>query len=132
MMNGDGPRQNVVRERSYSFALAVIQLSRVLADTREYILSRQLLCAGTSIGANVEEAQAAQSRADFCAKMAIASKEARECNYWLRLLRDSNALPADRLRPALEESASLVRLLTSIVKSGQESLRSRHGRSATE
>lgn len=77
---------SVIQEKSFQFALQVIQLYRELQNEREYVLSKQLLRSGTSIGANVEEASAAQSRNDFIAKMSIASKEARETCYWLRLL----------------------------------------------
>ncbi len=81
----------------------------------------QVLRAGTrSIGANVEEALAGVSRRDFVAKMAVASKEARETNYWLRLLRDSNIVPTARMSPLLDESLELVRILTAIVKTGQQ------------
>jgi four helix bundle protein len=108
---------NLIRERSYRFALRIVRLFRALEGRREFILSRQVLRSGTSIGANVEEATAAQSRRDFIAKMAIASKEARECNYWLRLLRDARILPATRLQPLIDESDELIRILTAIVKS---------------
>lgn len=83
-------KENVIKDKSYQFALMVIDLSKYLIQRNEFVLSRQLLRSGTSIGANVEEALAGQSRADFLSKMSIASKEAREANYWLRLLRDSN------------------------------------------
>jgi four helix bundle protein len=116
-------KSSLVREKSYAFALEVIRLSRELVAAREYVLSRQMLRAGTSIGANVEEALAAQSRRDFIAKMSIASKEARECHYWLRLLRDSDSAPPERLSPLLRECDELMRMLTSIVKTTQGSPR---------
>ncbi len=81
-------KESVIKEKSYSFALQIIELYKELMKQNEYVLSRQLLKSGTSIGANVEEALAGQSRADFLSKMSIASKEARETKYWLRLLRD--------------------------------------------
>ena len=74
-----------VKEKSYAFALLVIGVARDLQKRKEFVLSGQLLRSGTSIGANIEEASAAQSRRDFIAKMSIASKEARETDYWLRL-----------------------------------------------
>jgi four helix bundle protein len=89
-------RDNPVREKSYEFALRIVGLYRRMIAKREYVLARQVLKAGTSIGANVEEALAGQSRRDFLAKMGIASKEARECQYWLRLLRDSGFRPTTR------------------------------------
>jgi len=78
--------KNIIQEKSFEFALSIISLYRRLVIGKEYIISKQLLRSGTSIGANIEEAMAGQSKKDFTAKMAIASKEARETNYWLRLL----------------------------------------------
>lgn len=110
-------KENLVKDKSYAFALMVIKLYKSLTKTNEFVLSRQMLRSGTSIGANVEEALAGQSRADFLAKMSIASKEARECNYWLRLLRDSGIVSDKDIQPILNESFSLISILTSIVKS---------------
>jgi len=76
-------KQNIINMKAFSFALDAIQLYRILLEKREFVISRQLLRSATSIGANVEEATAAQSRKDFISKMAIASKEARETRYWL-------------------------------------------------
>jgi four helix bundle protein len=78
-----------IDERTFKFALSIIELYKYLKEHKEYVLSKQLLRSGTSIGANVEEAQAAQSKKDFTSKMSIASKEARETRYWLRLLDQS-------------------------------------------
>ena len=113
--------QNSKKERSYSFALKVIGLYRDLLGQKEYVLSRQLLKAGTSVGANVEEAVAGQSRADFLSKMSIASKEARETKYWLRLLRDSGLSNNQSLHELLEESEEIIRMLTAIVKTTKQS-----------
>jgi four helix bundle protein len=112
---------NVVSEKSYAFALNVIQLSRALRKQHEYEIASQLLRCGTSIGANIEEAQCGVSRADFAAKMGIASKEARETHYWLRLVRDSRALPNDQVLPRLREAEEIIRILTAIVKTSQKS-----------
>jgi len=79
-------------------------------------MSGQLLRSGTSIGANVEEALAGQSRKDFLAKMSIASKEARETNYWLRLIKDSGIFDKQRTQALIEVSEELIKILTSIVK----------------
>ena len=81
-----------IDERTFEFALKIVQAYKFLVDRKEFVLSKQLLRAGTSIGANVQEAQAAQSRKDFASKMAIASKEARETLYWVRLLDESGFL----------------------------------------
>jgi four helix bundle protein len=101
-------KENIVQEKSYSFALKIIDLYRKLSEQKEFIISNQILKSGTSIGANVEEATAGLSKRDFTAKMAISSKEARETNYWLRLLRDSELCPSVDLSELLEESEELV------------------------
>jgi len=110
---------NVVSEKSYAFALNVIQLARALRKQHEYEIASQLLRCGTSIGANVEEAQCGVTRADFAAKMGIASKEARETHYWLRLVRDSQTLSHDQVQLRLKEAEEPVRILTAIVKTSQ-------------
>ena len=107
---------NVIKDKSYQFSLDIILLCKKLKEQDEYILSKQLLRSGTSIGANVEEATAAQSRKDFISKMSIASKEARESNYWLRLLKDSNLCKNIELDPLLNDSAEIIKILTAIVK----------------
>jgi len=126
-MLNDGMKQapltanNVGSEKSYAFALNVIQLVRALRKQHEFEIASQLLRCGTSIGANVEEAQCGVSRADFAAKMGIASKEARETHYWLRLVRDSQTLSRDQVQPRLKEAEELIRILTAIVKTSQKS-----------
>jgi len=109
-------QRSLIKEKSYSFALQVIELYKFLLKQNEYVLSKQLLRSGTSIGANVEEALAGQSRADFIFKMCIASKEARESNYWLRLLRDSKTIGENEVGTLLNESESIINMLTAIVK----------------
>jgi len=109
-------KQSLIKEKSYSFALRIIGLYKELLKQNEFVLSKQLLRAGTSIGANVEEALAGQSRADFMSKMSVASKEARETNYWLRLIRDSETITKAEVEPLLTESESIANIITSIVK----------------
>ena len=111
-----------ITERTFQFAITIIALCQYLEKegTVSKVLSTQLLKSGTSVGANVEEAQAGQSKADFTAKMSIARKEARETNYWLRLLKESRIVRSTDLDILLEESDQLVRILTSIVKSAQK------------
>jgi four helix bundle protein len=108
-------KENIIRDKSYKFALEIIQLCQELKDRKEYQISNQLLRSGTSIGANIEEALAGQSRKDFISKMSIASKEARETNYWLRLLRDSRLLKNSKFN-LIDESDELKKILTKIVK----------------
>lgn len=109
--------ENVIIEKSYTFALQIMAIAKEIREKREYGLASQLWRAGTSIGSNVEEAQAAQSRADFRSKMAIAAKEARETHYWLRLTRDGEVIELDRVTPLIQAIEVIKRILTSIVKS---------------
>jgi four helix bundle protein len=108
-------RNNIVQQKSFDFALAIIRLYKQLQEKREFVVSRQLLRSGTSIGANVEEANAGQSRRDFLSKMSVASKEARETKYWLRLLHRSRLTDVD-VSTELSQVEELIRILTSIVK----------------
>jgi four helix bundle protein len=109
--------ENVILEKSYAFGLDIMRVSKLIREQREFDLASQLWRSGTSIGANVEEAQAAQSRADFKSKMSIAAKEARETRYWLRLTRDGKVLPTAQVAPLIEDVEEIIRILTSIVKS---------------
>jgi len=113
-------RLNLIRDEAFSFALQIMGLAKMLRQENEYELSSQLWRAGTSIGANVEEAQAGQSRADFLAKMTIASKEAREALYWLRLADKGKIISAEEIAPVREQCERIVRILTAIVKTGRE------------
>ena len=108
-------QESIIQKKSFAFALETVQLYKKLQARQEYVLSKQLLRSGTSIGANVEEATAAQSRRDFLAKMAIASKEARETRYWLRLLQESDLVEID-IASELDSIDQIIRILTSIVK----------------
>ena len=112
-------KSNIIKEKTYKFALEIIDLYKQMRNENEFILSKQILRSGTSIGANVEEASAAQSRKDFISKMAIASKEAREINYWLRLLRDSKLCKKIEYAQFIKESEEIIKILTSIVKTTQ-------------
>ncbi len=113
--------ESIIQKKSFEFALEIIQLYRKLQEEREYVISQQLLRSGTSIGANIEEASAGQSRKDFLAKMSIASKEARETQYWLRLLQASQIVNVD-VSQQLNHVFELIRILTSIVKTTGENL----------
>jgi len=115
-------KENVILNRSFAFALQVIGLYKQLTAQKEFVLSKQLLRSGTSIGANVEEATAAISKRDFVAKMSIASKEARETRYWLRLLKESDLVEID-LETVLVNIDQIINILTAIVKTGQQNLK---------
>ena len=114
-----------IQHRTFVFAGRIVRLYQYLMkeDRMNDALCRQLVRSGTSIGANLEEANGAQSRADFISKCHIALKEARETNYWLRLLRDSGLCPSVDLSELLDESEELVKILTAIVKTSQKNLK---------
>lgn len=108
----------MIEERSFQFALKAIRLVKLLQEKREYVFADQLLRSSTSIGANVAEAGAGQSKKDFIAKMSIASKEARETRYWLRLIKEGKILNTD-LTEFHDEIEQLIKILTKIVKTSQ-------------
>ena len=117
-------KRNEILEMSFDFALEIIELTRYLKLNKEFVISNQLLKSGTSIGANVSEAQAAQSTKNFIAKMSIASKEARETEYWIRLLDKSKSIDSYENKSKLfDQIHSIVKLLTSIIKTTQEKIR---------
>jgi four helix bundle protein len=110
-------QNNPALEKSYAFALQVVGAARNLQEVqREFVLSRQLLRSGTSIGAKVEEAVGAQPGADFIAGMGVAYKEAKETHYWLRLLHDSRYLETDLFHPLVDDCEELLRIIGSICK----------------
>lgn len=111
-------KENIILNRSFEFALQIIELYKQLVAEKEFVLSKQLLRSGTSIGANVEEATAAISKKDFTAKMSLASKEARETRYWLRLLEKSKLANLD-FTQQLNEVEQIINILTAIVKTSQ-------------
>ena len=112
---------SIIQNKSFDFALEIINLYRQLQQHREYVISNQLLKSGTSIGANVEEASGGQSRKDFLAKMYIAYKEARETKYWLRLLQHSKLVKLD-VTQQLIYIDGIIRILSSIVKTTEQSI----------
>jgi len=114
-------KESIVQKKSFEFSLKIISLYKKLQKEKEFIISRQLLRSGTSIGANVEEALAGQSKKDFTAKMSISSKEARETKYWLRLLKQSELTSID-VNSLILDNDELIRILTSIVKTSQQNL----------
>lgn len=113
-------RNNILKDKSYVFALRIVKLSRYLvAEQKEFVLSKQVLRSGTSIGANVEEAFQGESKSDFIHKLAIANKEAFETHYWLRLLRDSKLLTAKQAESLLVECDELQRMLVAAIKTSK-------------
>jgi len=112
-------KENLIKDKSFDFAKSIIGLYLQLIEKHEYVLSKQLLRAGTSIGANVEESTAAISTKDFIAKLTIASKEARETRYWLRLLNETELTKDLDYKSYLSSIEEIVKILTSIIKTTQ-------------
>ena len=124
-MKETGPPRDI-KERTFSFALQIVRLCRSLdSKPRSFrTLAQQLLRSGTSVGANVEEAQAGQSRADFINKYSIALKEARETLYWLRLLDASDELSNGSCKILIKEADEIARIIASIIVSAKKGGRS--------
>ena len=113
--------ENVIVEKSYEFAKRIVKLYIFLArEKNEFILSKQVLRSSTSIGANIEEAQAGQSKKDFIAKISISFKEARETRYWLRLLKDTGILEGELANSLLKDCEEVIYIISAILKSSRE------------
>ncbi len=113
-------KESILRTKSYNFALRILKLYRHLVqESKEYVLSKQILRSGTSIGANIEEANQAQSKADFVHKLSIALKEAAETNYWLRLLRDGDILESKLAESILLDCEEIQRILFASIKTSK-------------
>ncbi|MNR19384.1 hypothetical protein D3C85_1361720 [compost metagenome] len=110
-------KENVIQIKSYAFAVRIVKVYQYLCEEKkEYVLSKQLLRSGTSIGANIEEAIGGQSDKDFFAKLTIAYKEARETHYWIRLLTDTNYISKKENESLLNDINELLRIIGSIQK----------------
>ena len=111
-------KENLIKDKTYRFALVVVSpYKKVTEEKREYVLAKQLLRSGTSIGANVTEADAAISKAEFSAKISIAYKEAMETGYWLNLLHDSNFISTSDFNTLYQDCTAICKTLFSILKS---------------
>ena len=110
-------KESVLREKSYAFAIRAINLAKFLREEKkEYILSKQIVRCGTSIGANIEEASGAQSNNDFIAKLHISLKEAKETHYWVRLLRDTEYISKEQAQSLIEDIDEVITILTRSLK----------------
>ncbi len=109
-------RKNELLENSFAFALRIVKLSRLLAEQKEFVISKQILKSGTSIGANITEAQQAESRRDFVHKLSIANKEAFETEYWIRLLREIGDITVVQADSLISDCNSIQRMLISVIK----------------
>ena len=113
--------ENKILDLTFAFSLQVIELYKIVVQQKEFVISKQLLRCATSIGANVEEANAAQTKKDFIFKMTIASKEARETKYWLKLL-DKIRMVIHDYTPYFIAIDAIINILTKIVKTSRENL----------
>ncbi len=115
----ENTKKNPLKEKSYIFALEIVLVTQRMFKMREFVLGRQLLKSGTSVGANIEEANQAESKRDFIHKLSISYKEANETDYWLRLLKDSKILDAAEAEKLLMMCKEIERLLTAILKTSK-------------
>jgi len=113
-------RENIVKDKSFLFAIRIVKLYKFLSDEKkEYVLSKQILRSGTSVGAMVREAEHAESINDFTHKMAIAQKEINETLFWLELLYETEYLKKDQFESLNENALEIIKLITSILKTSK-------------
>ena len=115
-------KENIILSKSFKFALLTIDTCKMLTANREFILSKQFVRCGTSIGANIREAQNAESKRDFIHKMSISQKECDESIYWIELLFQSNQISKNQYKQLNEDASELLRILKSIILSSKKSL----------
>jgi len=114
-----------IRNRTFKYALRAIKLFQHLRQKKDWsgwIIGEQYLKSATSIGANIEEAQSAESKLDFIHKMAIAQKESRESLYWLKLLAESGMVPKNKLEPLIDETEELISVITTIIVNSKKGI----------
>ena len=111
--------KNIIEIKSFNFAVRIVKLNQYLTKKKEFVLSNQILRSGTSIGANVAEAEQAQSTADFISKMSISLKEVAETKYWLRLLKETKFISQKEFDSIFNDCVELEKILVSIMKSSK-------------
>jgi four helix bundle protein len=117
------PKKNIVREKSFAFAVMIVELYKMLSEEkREYVISKQLLKSGTSVGANVREADNAESKPDFIHKMGIAQKEADETMFWLELLVATKYIPESQFLTLSEKCTELIKIIRSIILTAKKNI----------
>ncbi|TVQ42179.1 MAG: four helix bundle protein [Saprospirales bacterium] len=115
---GNEVRKNIVKNKSFQFAIKIVRLYQFfVTEKKEYVLSKQLLRSGTSVGAMIREAEHAETKRDFIHKMAIAQKEINESIYWLELLKETDYLDQGEFESLNTDAVEIIKLLTSILKS---------------
>ncbi|MCK3682793.1 four helix bundle protein [Maribellus sp. YY47] len=120
-------KESVLKDKSFKFAVRIVNLYKYLCDEKkEFVLSKQILRSGTSVGAMVREAEHSESKADFVHKMAIAQKEINETLYWLELLNATEYLSVDMFNSLNNDAIEIIKMLTSSIKTAKQSLTSNH------
>ena len=116
-------KDSIIRQKTFDFAIRIVNLYKhIITNKKEYVLSKQLLRSGTSIGANVNEALYGQSKKDFISKLHISLKEASETQYWLELLNATNFLDEKEFKSISSDNIEILKILTSIIKTSKENL----------
>ena len=113
--------RNILKEKSYAFALRIVKLYKYLSVHKEYVLSKQVLRSGTAVGALVSESEFGQSKSDFISKLSIGLKEANETLYWLSLLKDSEYIDEKMFQSIKPDIEELIKLLVSSIKTAKQS-----------
>ncbi len=116
------PKKNIIREKTFAFAISIVELCKTLSESKEYVISRQLLKSGTSIGANVREADNAESKPDFIHKMGIAQKEADETLYWIELLVATKYISESQFISLSGKCNELIKIIRSIILTAKKSI----------
>ncbi len=117
-------KENIVKAKSFNFSIRIVKLFQYLqTEKKEFILSKQLLRSGTSVGALVREAEHSESKADFIHKLSIAQKEINETLYWLELLKHTNYLNQEQFDSINSDATELIKLITSIIKTTKSNLK---------
>jgi len=120
-------KENIVKNKSFEFAIRVVKLYQFLCDhKKEFVLSKQLLRSGTSVGAMVREAEHAETKKDFIHKMAIAQKEINETMYWLELLQQTQYLNDEQFESVNNDALEIIKLITSIIKTSKTNIKNNH------
>lgn len=120
-------RENILKSKSFGFAVRIVNLYKHLcAEKKEFVLSKQVLRSGTSVGAMIREAEHSESKTDFVHKMAVAQKEINETLYWLELLYETGYISADEFENLNTESVEIIKMLTSSIKTVKRKLTTNH------
>jgi four helix bundle protein len=118
-------KESIIRQKTFDFAIRIVNLYKyIITEKKEYVLSKQLLRSGTSIGANVNEALYGQSKKDFISKLHISLKEASETEYWLELLNATGYLDEKEYKSIVNDNIEILKILTSIIKTSKENMNS--------